>query len=108
MKQSSSTGNTRWYPSHDQLKDVDATHRAFKQLLDQHYALVDQVNGMSAAKAAPASVNAGETKTAAAPPGSGPVDTMLLGLRVAPVDSQTLANGATLKYDKASGNFKFS
>lgn len=92
--------NNRWYPNKTQLKDVDATHRAFKQVLDQHYALVDKINAMQE--------KAGTPATKGPPPGSGPTDTQICGLFVAPVDVQTLANGATLKFDKASGNFKFS
>jgi hypothetical protein len=91
--------NNRWYPTHDQLKDTQATHRVFKQVLDQHYALVDKINAMQEKASAPA--------TSGPPPGSGPSDTQICGLFVKPVDVQTLANGATLKFNKANGNFEF-
>lgn len=102
MSNQQSSSVNRWYPSRDQLKDVDATHRAFRQLLDQHYALVDRLNAMEQTGKSIAG-----TPAAGPPPGSGPTDTQLLGLRVAPVDTNTLANGAVLTFDKASGNFKF-
>lgn len=93
------SNSNRWYPSENQLKDPAALRAAFKQLLDQFYTLQDQLNN-----AAQSSVAA--PKPSGPPPGSGPSDTMLLGLRVAPVDVQTLADGVQLTYVKASGNFQ--
>jgi hypothetical protein len=100
----------RWYPTKSQLTDIDATHRTLKQVLDQFYALQDshdalqkQVAGMASA-ASPASTSTGSPF----PPGSGPSDTKILGLNVAPIDTETLANGATLKFNKAGGNFVVS
>lgn len=98
--------SSRWYPTISQLKDASATHRAFKQMLDQFYSLQDQHNALLKDHAA-LQAKVGE-KQSGPPPGSGPSDTMLLGLHVAPVDVQTLANGATLKFNKSSGNFGFS
>ena len=95
--------SSRWYPSADQLKDPIATERSFRQLLDQHYHLQDQVNALTAKQSAPSA-----PATSGAPPGSGPADTMLLGLPVAPADPQSLANGATLKFNKKTGSFQFS
>ena len=92
----------RWYPTTQQLKDPSALERSFRQLLDQHYALQDEHNALLAR------VNTHVEKPTGPPPGSGPTDTMLLGLRVEPVDSRTLANGATLKWVAADGRFKFS
>ena len=91
----------RWYPSRDQLKDPAATERAFRQLLNQHYDLVDQVDAM---RQAPPQGTSGATSTS----GNGPSDTKLLGLYVQPVDVTQLANGATLKFDKKNESFKFS
>lgn len=42
------------------------------------------------------------------PPGGGPVDTTLLGLPVQPIDASALADGATLKFSKKTGNFVVS
>jgi hypothetical protein len=92
----------RWFPSVDQLKDPAATERAFRQLLTQHYNLQDSVASMREEMSKPIT-----TKSSGPPPGSGPTDTQILGLRVAPVDVQTLADGAILKWDKKSGNFHF-
>src|SRR6266852_6044419 len=89
----------RWYPSTSQLKDVNATHRAFKQVLDQHYALVDKLNAMEEKSSLP------EQK--GPPPGSGPSDTQLLGLFVKPIDVQTLADGVKLTFVKSQGHFEF-
>lgn len=96
---------SRWFPTSNQLKEPGAIERAFRQLLIQHYTLVDQHNtlankvGTLAAKSQPRS---------GPPPGSGPTDSMLLGLPVTPVDSQTLTDGATLKFSKKTGTFTFS
>jgi len=105
---------SRWYPTQDQLKDPAATERSFRQALTQLYALTDRVGQLEAVGGA-ATGNSGAAGAADAasasapgpPPGSGPADTMLLGLHVAPIDTQTLANGATLKFNKAAGNFYF-
>lgn len=123
------TNQSRWYPTSTQLSDPAATQQSFRVLLDQfyqlqqsHQSLTQQVEAMGKAQAAgqqkgpegnanlstPASSAAATASASAPPPGSGPSDTMLLGLRVAPIDSQNLANGATLKYNKSSGNFEFS
>lgn len=73
----------------------------FKQVLDQHYQLVDAFEAYK--RDNPPKI-AGETGV---PPGSGPADTVLLGLHVAPVDTRTLADGTKLTYVKAAGNFQF-
>ena len=92
---------SRWYPTQQQLKDPAALERAFRQVLDRHYELLDRFGPMLD--------KAGESAPAAPmpPPGSGPHDTMLLGLRVLPVDVQTLADGTKLTFSKADGNFQF-
>lgn len=87
----------RWYPTLDQVKDPESLHRTLKQVLDQHYSQVDRMNTMHTKDVAPG-----------APDTSGPATTKFLGLNVTPVDTQTLADGATLKFDKKSGTFKFS
>jgi hypothetical protein len=97
---------SHWYPVGEQLKDASSLQRTFKQVLDQLYALQDQHDKLKEAHSA-LQAKVGATQ-GGPPPGSGPSDSMLLGLRVAPVDTQTLANGATLKFVKASGNFQFS
>lgn len=105
MAQARSNSNSKWYPSADQLKDPAATQRTMKQVLDQLYAMQDQHAALAASHAALAAKT--DAKQSGPPPGSGPTDTQLCGLRVAPVDANSLANGATLKYNKASGNFSF-
>jgi len=99
----SSHPQSRWYPSADQLKDPATTQRAMKQVLDQLYSLQDQHSALQASHAAL------QSKVAASTPAevNGPANTKLLGLNVAPVDTNSLANGATLKYNKATGNFSF-
>lgn len=39
------------------------------------------------------------------PQGSGPIDTLILGLPVQPIDTNTLADGTTIKWEKKSGSF---
>lgn len=89
----------RWFPSVAQLQNPEKVETAFRQVLTQLYELTDRLAALEGTSA---------KASTGAPPGSGPTDTMLLGLRVAPVDTRTLANGAALKYDKTAGNFKFS
>lgn len=91
----------RWYPSSHQLKDASATEQAFRRLLDMHYDLVESHTALQGQMTKPAG------NTEGPPSGSGPTDTMLLGLRVSPVDTSTLANGATLKWNRVKGQFEF-
>jgi hypothetical protein len=91
----------RYYPNVSDLKTPEDAHRVLKQVLDQHYALVDRVNAALPANA-PASPAAPAAST------SGPATTKFLGVNVAPIDTSQLANGATLKWDKVNGTFKVS
>jgi len=100
-RQSESMGS-RWFPTKDQLADPEKLLSTMRQVLQQHYALVDDFAKYRKENPPKAPAPSGP------PPGSGPTDSMLLGLRVAPVDVNTLANGATLKFVKAAGNFQFS
>jgi hypothetical protein len=107
LSSSPNAGNkgSHWYPTENQLKTPADSVRAMKQVLDQFYALQDQHDALKASHAAlQEKVNA---KQSGPPPGSGPSDTMLCGLRVTPVDADSLANGATLTYVKATGQFTF-
>lgn len=101
---------SRWFPSQAQLGDPSALERALRQVLTQHYALVDRVNAMEAGGAAKGAKGTVSAKTSAGtfPPGSGPADSYLLGLPVTPVDVETLADGATLKYVAKQRTFTFS
>jgi len=92
----------RWYPTTQQLKDPSSLERSFRQLLDQHYALQDAHDELLA------KVNAPTDKLKGPPPGSGPTDTQICGLYVAPIDTRTLADGAALKFSKKNGNLAFS
>ena len=91
----------RWYPTTAQLSDPASTERTVRQILDMHYQLQDQHTALLA------KVNAPAAKPSGPPPGSGPSDSMLLGLRVLPVDANQLADGAKLQYSAADGNFQF-
>lgn len=91
---------SRWFPTTQQLKDPEALERAFRQVLTQHYALQDS---MAAAAKSGGKEQAGSSPAEA----NGPSTTKLLGLNVEPVDTQTLANGATLKYNASRGTFSF-
>lgn len=103
---SDASAQPRWQPTHTQLDTPEKMAIAFKQLLTQHYALVD------AHAATAQALTEAQAKLATPPPnpprGLGPADTVLLGIPVAPVDTQQLATGATLKYDKVNGRFAFS
>ena len=91
--------STRWYPNVSDLQTPEGAHRVLKQVLDQHYSFVDRVNAQAKAPA-PAAASAADT--------SGPATTKFMGLNVAPIDTSSLANGATLKWDKVNGTFKVS
>src|SRR5271156_989071 len=93
---------TRWYPTTHQISSPSELQNTFRQLLEQQYALRDQVTSLTAQMAKPAA-----STPSGPPPGSGPTDTMLLGLSVQPTDTKNLANGATLKWNKSQGNFSF-
>jgi hypothetical protein len=73
----------------------------------QHYALSDQFAALQSKQGTTGATTPNTSASSGPPPGSGPTDTMLLGLHVAPVDTTTLADGATLKYSKKNGNFVF-
>lgn len=101
---------SHWYPTATQLADPASTQRALKQVLDQFYQLQDAHDKLQAshsALAAQLSVAQKQGGPGAEQP-NGPANTKLLGLNVAPVDTNSLANGATLKYNKATGQFQFS
>jgi hypothetical protein len=89
----------RWFPSKEELSTPEKLERSFRQMLTQHYSLVDRT---SAPQPPPSN-----TTSSGPPPGSGPADSMLLGLRVLPVDTQTLADGVKLTFVKKDGNFQF-
>lgn len=114
--QSTTRPTSKWYPTKQQLGDTDALERSIRVILDNHYALQDEVAGLKATQAAGASGGSpaptsggsgGADSGPKYPPGSGPKDTMLCGLNVAPVDPGSLADGAKLQYDKKAGVFKF-
>jgi hypothetical protein len=93
----------RWYPTINQLGDAPSLERAFREVLRLHYQTVDQLNELRSSMKTPTGGGAGPgaaVNTAAI--------TNLLGLPVQPSDTTTLADGATLKYVKATRSFKFS
>lgn len=96
---------SHWYPTTTQLKDPQSMFLVMKQTLDQLYALQDRHDALQKSHTE-LQAKVGEKKTGS-PPGSGPADTQLCGLFVEPVDTNSMANGATLKYNKARGTFSF-
>jgi hypothetical protein len=96
---------SRWYPTETALKGPRETQRTLKQVLDQLYSLQDQHNALQQAHSELQAKVGG--KASGPPPGSGPADTQLLGLYVEPVDTNTLADGTALKFNKARGTFSF-
>lgn len=93
--------SSQWFPSSLQLKDPESIERSFRTLLQQFYALQQQHEELKNQVSAPMQ------KPSGTPPGSGPSDSMLLGLYVKPVDSQKLVDGVKLTWVKASGQFEF-
>lgn len=99
--------SNRWYPTKSQLdetRNAGGLERAIRQILKQHYDLVDEFKAYKEANPPKAET----PKNGAFPEGTGPSDTYLLGLPVQPIDSATLTNGATLKWNKSTGTFIFS
>ena len=92
---------SRWYPTREQLAPENL-ERTLRQVLKQHYDLQDRYDALAAKVNAPATA-----APKGPPPGCGPTDTQLLGLRVAPVDTTTLADGVKLTWVKAQGQFVF-
>lgn len=74
--------------------------RAFRQLLNQHYTLMDKYTDLH---------NTVHKGMEGAPPASaGPSTSHLLGLPILPSDPQSLADGAVLRFSKKDGMFRFS
>lgn len=96
--------NARWQITPQQAKP-DKLHATLKQVLKMHYDLVDQ---HAALQKSFADAQAQIKTLQNAPPAGGALNSQLLGIQVQPTDTQTLANGATLKYDKPSGTLKIS
>lgn len=92
------SNQSQWYPSPNQLQTPQSVAAALKQILDQHYAL---------AAAIPAATPGTPATASGPPPGSGPVDSMLVGLHVAPIDTQSLADNSVLSFTKRDGNLQF-
>ena len=86
----------RWFPNVGELDTPAKLERAIRQVLEQQYAVADRMTKVEARPPDPQAEAA-----------QGPTNTKLCGLDVEPVDTQTLANGATLKYNSARGTFSF-
>jgi len=95
----SGKGN-RWYPSIQQLKDPVAIERSFRQILDHVYRLQDSQDALAAAKPSGNGSGASASQT-------GPSTSVMLGLRVVPIDTVNEADGNVLTYVKANGDLEF-
>lgn len=91
----------RYYPTEADLSTPKKARAVLQQVLKQHYELLDAHTALQAQVAAQAAAPS-------PPPSNGPTNTQLLGLPVTPIDTSTLTNGATLKWNKATGSFIFS
>lgn len=92
---------THYYPTEKDFESPAKMRAVLQQVLKQHYELVDRHEELKAQVAI-------QAQTPPPPQPNGPTNTLLLGLPVTPIDALSLTNGATLKWDKASGSFKFS
>ena len=99
-----SSSDNRWYPVETRLTSPKQINAVLKQVLDLHYALQDKYDALQTEHSA---LKNGAMSASRTPPGSGPSDTMILGLRVLPIDVQTLADGTKLTFVKAQGHFEF-
>lgn len=92
--------DTNWYPTEADLKTPKQVRAALQQVLKQHYELMDAHTKLQKVVAT--------IPTTPPPANNGPTNTQLLGLPVVPIDTNSLANGATLKWSKATSSFIFS
>jgi hypothetical protein len=99
-----SSTQTRYYPTETDLSTPEKARAALQQVMKQHYELADAHAALQTAHAQTLDM---VQKLASTPPPNGPTNTRFLGLSVTPVDPTTLADGATLRWNKSSGQFKF-
>ena len=92
--------STRWYPSHDQLKDPKSTERSFRETLRMLYELQDSHAALQAQR----KQNSKEAVPATANTAS---EQRFLGLPVKPSDTTQLQDGTVLTYVKGSRWFEF-
>lgn len=104
----SKPASDRWFPTVTQLSDPAAVERSFRQILTQHYELQDRFAELHATMTKAAGPAAAPGPEAREGPAPGPATQQLLGLPVGPIDVNSLANGATLRYDKTRRMFIFS
>ena len=90
-----------WWPSAHQLKTPEDTERAFRQLLDQFYALRNSHSELKA------QVKNGANKEAVPAQTNTASITRVLGLPVEPSDTTQLADGTVLTYVAATRSFRF-
>ena len=79
---------------------------AYQQIYDIHDAHQETVKQLQQARAE--LENLKQRFAGPYPPGNGPLDSVLVGLPVQPIDASALADGATLKFSKKTGNFVVS
>jgi hypothetical protein len=101
--QNSGNRGSHWYPAIDQVKDPATLQNTLRVVLDQFYALQDAHDALQKSHAELQKQVSNSTTTGA----NGPANTKLLGLNVEPVDVNSLANGAALKYNSKRGTFSF-
>ena len=101
---------SHWYPQANEISSHASLQNTLRVVLDQFYALQDQHDMLMQSHAALEGQVREQSASAreGPPPGSGPTDTQICGLRVTPIDTNSLANGASLKYNKSLGQFEFS
>jgi hypothetical protein len=92
--------SNRWFPTKVQVSDPESVERTMRQTLTQLYSLQDQHNALKAQVSKPAAVPTGS------PPGSGPTDTQICGLPVAPVDTSQIGDGSSITWSSTNGNFQ--
>lgn len=101
----SSNSPVNYMPTEQDLKTPRGVRAALQQVLKQHYELADAHAKLQAAHA---QTLAQVQKLAAIPPPMGPGNSLILGIPVTPVDTNSLATGASVKWDKPSGSWKVS
>lgn len=100
MSQPTKTDNRFYPPNTPENKHI-------RYVLDQLYSLHDahEETKTALAQAQQQVKQLTQKLSTPYPAGSGPIDTIFLGLPVQPIDTNTLADGTVPKFNKKSGSF---
>lgn len=100
-----SISKQHYYPTESDLSTPAKARSVLQQVLKQHYELRDAHDALQTAHA---QTIAELAALKSRPPAMGPLNSQVVGLPIQPVDVKSLANGATIKWNSATGTFIIS